>query len=1143
MARAATAAALLRGVGVLLTLATSGVSCQHLSATVATDSPFALSGASPHVLLFKPAASRVAVDLPGAVLLPDVPGEYIVRGSDNGTLHIQAVDLVRWAADALPIMSDVFGANAAPADSATGAGFWVETLRDEAADGCVLHEAPDVGLHISTGGGPGPCGLRTRDGCSQLGVDPAVSRCGFASGATSVNPFNDRLLISLGNITLGSASAAGALRLTSNERTLGAIELGFNTTTAVLRWAPQTAERDQRGSAMFSFPRWVELQSAPLGDCGGVISNISLTIAIKHARLSYTCGDHLMAAFNGTLVEHGIDWRTFAPSSAGELSLSIRVTQGQVTFRRFEVASLRGHGHLRAQLAPIPNLNGGGSPFLGLAHAPHLAALGYLDVTKPPFAADETGQRDSSVALQAAINYCRRNYLTVFLPSGQYLVSKTLVAKQTERLDAIDGTNGYWQQARYVPSRIVGSTKGGKPTIVLAPDSFTDAAKPQPVVWLWMQNSAAGPFDPPFDGQPQPNANCNQVFQGIDIRMSPGNPGAIGIRARGAQMMVVQDVTIFAGDGLVGLSGGSGSGGSHYGVTVIGGKYGVDFTTAQPGPVISGFTLENQTCSALVYAGLQTLTAVGLRVRALVPMAQPAIVAGCDAATRTVPTWQGKLFRQGCELAQFADPLTVQPCLSSNSGPLSLVDSILELGPSSRQPVALATAASLYLHNVWVAGAATLAEFHSGGTLPSPGMPWVEIQEYARGIGQTYTDPEDPDGTSSVSFSSGVHLLAANDLTPLAHGNTNVTTTELIVGLRTSAIGPEDSLVTQHLYSGVPARLLPSFESTNAVFAAGPLNDCGASSDGVTDNAEALDKCVALAAEKSPLGVVVLGRGIYRTSRTLVLPPGVSLVGAGLHLTSLVPTSAGFQVDAARTARGAGTPVLRTVGGATVVAALSLSTWAHYDTVSAVEWGAGEQSLWMQNHVNRVRSLCDLRACVSVEFISDRMHFGSADDRVRHQWGDASGFYNGCRLGTKFYSECKHKSIDPPTVQAARQARRAVGVDHRCATHTHGLLSHLPIEIYYRKSLYAFRLGRVLQPVQRGRDGYARNESLFGTCPTLVPQAFDKETCWRISLLILPLTFITVTRQRDQLGPSFHPSSHSHSAKRPIGRNRHYGCR
>ena len=932
---------------VALMLATSTVHCQHLTATVAINRRFALGGAGSHVLLFKPAGSQLGSDLPGAVLLPDVPGEYIVRSTSNDTQHIQAVDLARWAADTLPIMSDLFGANSVPTDSASGSGFWIDQLSDEHAGGCVLEEHPSFGLRISSGGEPGPCGLRTRDGCPDLGADPATIGCGFASGATSVNPFNDRLIVSVGNVTLGNAATVAALRLTSNETTRGAIELRFNTTTATLRWTAHTT--------LSSSTQWTELQSAQLGECGGVITNISLTMAIKQARLSYACDGETV--FNGTLIDHGIDWRAFAPTSAGELSVSIRVTQGQATFRRFEVASLRGHGHLRAQLFPIRNLNGGRSPFLGLAHSSHLAALGYLDVTKQPFLADKTGQRDSTVALQAAIDYCRRNYLTVLLPSGQYLVSKTLVAKQTERLDAIDGTNNYWQQARYAPNRIVGSKVGPKPTIVLAPNSFPDATRPWPVVWLWMQNNinVTGPFDPPFDGTPQPNANCNQIFQGIDIRIAQGNPGAIGIRARGAQMMVVQDVTIFAGDGMVGLSGGSGSGGSHYGVHVIGGRYGVDFTTAQPGPVISGFTLENQTCSALVYAGLQTLTAVGLSVRALVPMAQPAIVTGCDAATHMVPTWGDKLFQHGCELVQFADPLTVQPCQPLNSGPLSLVDSIVELGLSSRQPVAIAAAASLYLRNVFVGGAATLADFHSGDTLPSPGLPWAEVQEYAKGIGQATTDPE-PEHTSRLSFSSRVHVFAASDLTPVSRGNVNVTTTELVVGIRTRNMAPSTDLVTQHLYSGVSARLLPSFESTNAVFATGPRNHCGASSDGITDNAQALQKCVDIAAHESPPGVVVLGRGIYRIGRTLVLPPGVSLVGAGLHLTSLVPTSANFQIDAERTSRGAGTPLLRVTGGASVVTGVSLTPWAHYDTVSAVEWGAGKQSLWMQNHVNRVRT-------------------------------------------------------------------------------------------------------------------------------------------------------------------------------------------
>ena len=42
------------------------------------------------------------------------------------------------------------------------------------------------------------------------------------------------------------------------------------------------------------------------------------------------------------------------------------------------------------------------------------------------------------------------------------------------------------------------------------------------------------------------------------------------------------------------------------------------------------------------------------------------------------------------------------------------------------------------------------------------------------------------------------------------------------------------------------------------------------------------------------------------------------------------------------------------LAGATVVAGISISPWAHYDAVSAVEWGGGVDSVWMQNHVNRM---------------------------------------------------------------------------------------------------------------------------------------------------------------------------------------------
>ena len=265
---------------------------------------------------------------------------------------------------------------------------------------------------------------------------------------------------------------------------------------------------------------------------------------------------------------------------------------------------LRAAHRLPALLAPVPNLSGGRVQRL---LAPGQGADGLLDVTQPPFRADNSGATDTTAALQRAIWYARAHYLVVYLPAGRYLVSDTLLGLQTERLDAIDGTNGYWQQARYVPVALVGSTgnRTARSTIVLAPGTFTNASSPQPVVWLWMQNHQGGS---------QPNANCNQKLESVDIVIGANNPGAMGVRVRGAQGTVVRDVTIYAGDGLVGLSGGSGSGGAHFDVTVIGGRFGADLTQTQPGPVLTGITLVNQTCSALVMAGLQTLTAVGLDI-------------------------------------------------------------------------------------------------------------------------------------------------------------------------------------------------------------------------------------------------------------------------------------------------------------------------------------------------------------------------------------------------------------------------------------------------------------------------------------------------------------------------------------------------
>lgn len=46
-------------------------------------------------------------------------------------------------------------------------------------------------------------------------------------------------------------------------------------------------------------------------------------------------------------------------------------------------------------------------------------ADGVLDPTRPPFSADATGATDATLALQAAIEFSRDNYLALWLPAGQ----------------------------------------------------------------------------------------------------------------------------------------------------------------------------------------------------------------------------------------------------------------------------------------------------------------------------------------------------------------------------------------------------------------------------------------------------------------------------------------------------------------------------------------------------------------------------------------------------------------------------------------------------------------------------------------------------------------------------------------------------
>jgi len=153
-----------------------------------------------------------------------------------------------------------------------------------------------------------------------------------------------------------------------------------------------------------------------------------------------------------------------------------------------------------------------------------LYQLGLLDVTKAPYSADPTGQADSTVAIQRAVNDARDNWLVCFFPEGTYRISDTISCEQQveklERPRATDGrTQHYWDR----PHRIVlfGSGKGKRPVIKLAEDAkgFGDPRRPKFAIKVWAQtrNDAPGKEEP-VRGEEQPNIAFNHYFKGKDCR-------------------------------------------------------------------------------------------------------------------------------------------------------------------------------------------------------------------------------------------------------------------------------------------------------------------------------------------------------------------------------------------------------------------------------------------------------------------------------------------------------------------------------------------------------------------------------------------------------------------------------------------------
>jgi hypothetical protein len=513
-----------------------------------------------------------------------------------------------------------------------------------------------------------------------------------------------------------------------------------------------------------------------------------------------------------------------------------------------------------------------------------LAKMGYVDVTAGPFLADSSGKKDCTEALQQAIVYARDHQMVCFFPPGEYKVSDTLSCEQYRPMRRDGKRTG----TRDYPCVLVGSRQGqSRPRIVLAPHSsgYNDPDRLKYVVYFWSPGMGT---EMPVD-QPQPNINMNQMFVGIDLSIGKGNPGAVAIRHRGAQGSGVQDCTIDATHGYCGLEGGCGSGGSHAKVTVIGGRIGADLRQTQPAPTITGFTLINQTETALMCSSRQALCAVGLRVESETP--GPVIVS------------EGKW--------------------GAHHGQLCLVDSQIHFHKLGNN-TAIEAGSSLYADNVFIRGAQTLVRQPGKPPLRTNQSGWVHIRQYAGGVEERFRARNY--GNRIFNYPAPIFVNGKRLDVPF------------LADVASGEVPPAD-LQSRHLWNDE----FPTWESHGAVNVKD--HPYGAVGDGTADDAEAIQRAI----NNNP--IVFLSKGHFAVSKTIRLRPDTKLIGLHCCYSWLVPLDQpGGDFDEPKNPRPV-VRTANDARAKTLLAFLGIRTLRDSSGAYCLHWQAGRDSMFRDTNI------------------------------------------------------------------------------------------------------------------------------------------------------------------------------------------------
>ncbi|MDH7571044.1 MAG: glycosyl hydrolase family 28-related protein, partial [Armatimonadota bacterium] len=341
---------------------------------------------------------------------------------------------------------------------------------------------------------------------------------------------------------------------------------------------------------------------------------------------------------------------------------------------------------------------------------------------------------------------------------------------------------------------------------------------------------------------------------------------------------------IDATHGHTGIQGGIGSGGGSMGVTVVGGRIGLDLTGylngTQPAPAITGFTLSGQTEAAIRSTSRQTLVAAGLKI----------IADRCAGPLIQVPD------NVGVHLGQ----------LTLVDGEIRFAGEALE----KRERVVLSSPSGVYLRNVFVYGATQVVRDPlRKENLPGNPGGWLRVREYAHTAA--------PRQNQGVEYRYPVYI----------DGRRVERISDTVPGQ-----APPNDLQARHL----PEPDFPGFESVGAAnVKAAP---CGAKGDGRSDDTAAIQRAV------DEHQVVFLPKGCYRITRPIRLRPDTRLIGAGQHLSLLVATGDGAFANPDRPAPLVQTA--DTADAATILAFLGLFAPRDCPGVQPLEWRCGGRSVF-----------------------------------------------------------------------------------------------------------------------------------------------------------------------------------------------------